>query len=1036
MTNVSTLHQQAYLDKKGLTLQEVQIACGVPVYLKRDGIRTYNGFYNELFLFRNLVSVDGYECGAERILPERIDLFGKSKLNDKFVTSGSKVAVGFTPIGFNVNDISNLTGSIIVLAGFADGIRAYQASGIPVACGVGENNIANLCSEVKRANPNLIIIAVGDNDMAGIVAVHSTEERYVLPDNEKDLSDVYQNEGLESLKQQLENIREPLPRFPDRHYPHQLQRQILKDKLSKNINKISRCTSLEEAGSLAKSILEKYEFRMPFEYDLNQLTKDLILSAKHSFNAINIKDLASIISTRISKRKRKSLSLTSFTTHKVKKRHNLYELPGMPFFTEDDFNGVVAIRGFKGLGKTELVGKPFVTAKQNKGLTCGICHLVSLTFDSSERLELDHYQFKNLDISNVLGLSTCLPSITKKKHADFYENLDYLFFDEIAQGLEFLQSTKCSTNDGTNADVYEKLKYIVSKAKCIVVADAELNDRVIEFLELCRPNEKFAIYDIDEKHTKKAPSNFKKANKYGANLKSMKYIVGDKAYSRGYGDIAARLREKQNIWISCESSRRTNDISSYVKSQLGDDIKILVLNKDTKGEPEQLAFLKDPDGESRKYQVIIHSPVISSGVSVKHEDDPHFHVSYFVGGGFTIAPKIASQMLARVRYIKECILLLIPNNKKDSVKDHRSIIIGREQASILDGKHQDATEFDKFCAQIQQDDADSKADFISGLLWLLEEEGHTVKPFTLDYEDIEKEIKASREEAKNEYNQYLINSDDIDATTSFELSKKSIKTWDETCQYHKHLIKTSLNITELTEYDIKIWDDGRVMSKLRRYSACYHQIAFKEKDEVEHLAHRKFSKAKVWAYEYIFEGIDITGKERITQVQAETIIKRVIKKRYMMAELGIVPGKYGKYENLTDQGIDPFRMPKYPMREVGSIFRMLGIEINRKGNNYHNAIKINDYALNPEHISDLEEIYTQIDFSRLGGYLLKDKAGSAEINHENWQITKNLVITLIDHVREPYTARKILDKECQKLGIDSSEKEVWELYKKIKQAGG
>jgi putative DNA primase/helicase len=1036
MLNVSHLHQHAYLDKKGLTLQEAQKACGVPVYLKRDSLKTHNGYYNDTLLFRELVNVNGVHRGKERILPKRIDRFGNSKLNDKFVTKGSKVSDGFTPIGFNFSDINNLSGDIIVCAGFADGLRIYQACNIPVVCGVGENNIVNLCLEVQSVNPHINIIAAGDNDVAGIVAVHSTNMPYLLPDSEKDWSDIYQNEGIDSLKAQLNNVKEALPRFPDRHYPHKLQRDILKHELNKNISKFSRCSTLNEAATFAKSILEKYEFRMPFEYDLQELTKSLILAGKHSFNAINTKDLASIIDTRISKRKRKSLSLTHFSAHKVKKRHNLKELPGMPHFTDDDFHGVVAIRGFKGLGKTELVGKPFVSAKQNKGLTCGICHLVSLTFDSSARLELDHYQDKSLNISGVLGLSTCLPSITKKKHEQFYDNLDYLFFDEIAQGLEFLQSTKCSTSDGTNADVYDKLKYIVSKAKCIVVADAELNDRVIEFLELCRPNEKFAIYDIDEKHHRKAPSNFKKANKYNANLKEMGFIVGDKALSRGYGDIAARLRENQNLWLACESSKRTTDIASYIKHQLGEKIKVLVLNKDTKGEPEQLAFLKDPDSESRKYQVIIHSPVISSGVSVKHEDKPHFNHAYFIGGGFTIAPKIASQMLARVRYIKQCTLLLISNNKKESVKDHRSILIGREQASVYDGKHLSPSEFDVFCAAIVQDDADSKADFINGLLWLLKEEGHTIKPFSTVYEDIEKEIKESRLQATDEYNQYLINSEDINSTTAFELSRKSIKTWDETCQYHKHLIVTSLNIEELTEYDINIWDDGRVMSKLRRYAACYHQIAFKEKNDVEHLAHRKFTKAKVWAYEYLFDGIDISGKGRITQEQATKIIKRVIKKRYMMAELGVVPGKYAKFLELTSQGMDPFPMPKYPMREVGSIFKMLGIEINRKGNNYHNAIKINDYALNPEHISDLEEIYVQIDFSRLGGYLLNDKAGSAEIKHESWQITKNLVITLIDHVGQPYTARKILEQECHKMGIDSSEKEVKQLYDRIRQAGG
>lgn len=1034
MTNVSVLHQQAYLSKKGLTLQEVQIACGVPVYLKQSGIPTHNGFYNGLFLFRTLVNVRGEQQGAERILPERIDRFGKGKLNDKFVTSGSKVSDSFTPIGFNPLDINNLTGDLIIQAGFADGIRTHQATGIPVACGVGENNIANLCREIEQVNPNVNIIAAGDNDMAGIVAVHSTEKPYLLPDTEKDWSDIYQNEGMDSLKAQLSNVKKPLPRFPDRHYPHKLKREILKDKLSKNINKMARCSSLEEGGTLAKSILEKYEFRMPFEYNLNEMAKELILAGKHSFNAINIKDLASVISTRISTRKRKSLSLTNFDAWKIKKRHDLHQLPGLPFLTDDNFKGVLLFRAEKGIGKTNLIGKPFVAAKQNHGLTLATCHRMSLTADLCNRLGLEHYQDESLQVSEMLGLGVCVPSITKEKFKTFVDDLDYLFCDEISQVLDFLESKQCSTKSADNAAVYARLKQMISSVKCIIGVDAELNDRVIEFIELCRPNERFNIYDINEKHQHRAPKNFQAANTHALHKKTINYIIGDKCLSRGYGDMLARLREGQNLWIAVEASDRAEDLGAFLKEQIGDDLKLIVLNAKTKGGKKQLAFLNNADRESRKYQVVIHSPVISSGVSVEHKDKPHFHHTYFIGGGFSIEPSHASQMLARVRYVNECTLLLISNNK-GTVKDHRSIIIGKEQASILDGNYQDATEFDKFCAQIQQDSAASKADFISGLLWLLEEEGHHIKPFSTFFEDIEKEIKTARENARDEYNQCLISADDIDATTSFELSKKSVKSWDETCQYHKHLIKNSLNVDELTQYDIDVWNDGRIMSQMRRYAACYHQTAFNEKENVEHLNHRKFSKAKVWGYQYIFDGIDLTGKSRINQTQAEQIIKRVIKKRYMLAELGLVPGKFSRYLELSTHGMDPFPMPKCPMKDVQSIFRMLGMELVRK-DNYHRDVDVNDYAINIEQLSNLEEIHSQIDFSRLGGYLLKDKAGNAEIKHENWQITKNLVITLIDHVKEPITARTILDKECQKLGIDSSNEEVWQLYKKIKQAGG
>ena len=1036
MTNITTLHSHAYLTKKAFTLAELQAACGRDnVYLQQSKIETVNGWYQDVFIFRHMVNIYGQKS-AERILPKRIEyVHAIGKLNDKFAYG--KTAGAFTPIGFSLEQLPFLT-KIIVCAGLADGFRIFQATGIPVACGVGELQISNICQDILKVNNSIEIIAAGDNDYPGIKAVHSSGMSYALPDIEKDWSDIYQNEGPDELKKQINNVYPPLPLFPDRHYAHKLKREPLKHELTKNINKLERCAGLEETANMAYSILEKYEFRMPFEFDLGELTKQITLACKHTLSAVNVQDLSSIIHTRISKRKRKSLALTHFDSREVKKKHYLHELPGLPHFTARDFTGVLAVRAWKSIGKTQLIGQPFLSSKQNQGLALGLCHRISLTFESASRLKLDHYQDKFLNVDETLGLAACLPSITKKKHDNFYKNLDYIFIDEIAQGLNFLESSQCSTSDGTNADVYKKLKTIVAKAKCVVVVDAELNDRVIKFLETCRPGEKFHVYDINEKPQtiRKAGADFQRANKYDFRKKDINYIVGDKALSRGYGDMLARLKEKQNLWIAVESSGRAAALGKFLKQQMPDDFKCLVINADSKGQEEQIRFLNDADNVSKEYQVIIHSPVISSGLSIEHRNQPeHFDHGYFIGGGFAITPSDASQMLARVRYLTHSTLLLISNNKKESVKDARAILIGKEQASILDGNHIDATEFDRFCADIKQDEAAAKADFINGLLWLLEQEGHKISPLDKPFDDLEAEIKAARDEAKEEYNANILAACDIDSSYAFELSKKSSKTWQETCEYQKYLIKHSLNRETLTDYDLENWDDGRVMSKMRRYAACYQETAFQEKENIEHLSHRKFSKARVYAYQYIFDGIDIEGNQRITQQQANTIVKRVIKKRYLLAELGIVPGKFGKYYELTSQGNDPFPFPKAPMKDVQGIFRLMGLELLRK-DNYHREENQNDYAVSLELIQDVEELCNEIDFSRLGGYLLKDKAANAEIKVEYWQTIKELVVLLIETANKPYLARSMLNKECETLGIERTNPEVKALYEKIRAAGG
>ena len=1086
MAIVTPLLTHAYLDKKGLTLEALQAACSVPVYLKYSSLWTDDGYYKNSFIFRELVDIHGNPKGAERILPERIEKQKGQKLNDKFVTPGTKVKEGFTPFGFTVDQIPTLKKYIVVM-GLADGYRLHQATGLPVFCGVGENNIPDLCNEIKTLNKDGKCIAAADNDLAGVIAAHKSNCHYIIPTNENDWSDIYQQDGLHALKQQANNVQNPLPLFPNLNYPFYQKRQTVKDELGKMLNKLGRCKDLASATSLAISLFEKYEFRMPFEVDCQKFTEALIVACKYSLHFSNLKQIEALINFRIDKRESKSLALTNFNHKTVKRKHNVIRLNGLPDLTKFDFKGVVLFRAWKGIGKTIAIAAPYIEAAKNKGFTLAMCHRMSLTAEMCEKLELTHYKEKFLSMMDVLGLGTCVPSITKEKFQHFIDNVEYVFIDEIAQVLTFLRSKKCSSGQGkslkTNADVYQKLKNIVKNAKCVLGVDAELNDMVIDFLERCRPdNEAFTIYDINEKYKKETPKNFQKANLYPANKCNVNYVAGKNSLSTGYGDILSKVRSEQNIWIALESCERTTSLEKQILDHKP-DTKILVINSKTKNNKDVLAFQKNADKESLKYQVIIHSPVISSGISVLHKNkpQPHFNHTYFIGGGFTLTPTDASQMLARVRYVKNYTVILIPNNTKPAVRDSRSIIIGKEQAAFfemvesnyndfdekdkaystffkhIENKNSNAvkkivsqnvlekdeesrentpllfsSEFDHFCAEIEESESIAKADFSAGLLWLLKEEGHTIKPIVDEFENIEREIKEAKEQAKDELNQHLINAPKIDHVEYNKLKINSERTWLETCKYLKYYIIDTMNLKELTLDDLELWDDGRILPKLRRYSACFHQTAFTEKENIKHLSHRNFSQARVWGYQYIFREIDISGETRITQEDAKEIIKRVIKHRYLLAEIGIVPKKFGVYKKEND----PFRMPKTPMKDLHAIFRLMGLGIERKSN-CHRAYNQDDYALKLDKMHEQEELCKQIDFSRLGGYSLNSITTSAELNAEIWteiQKTTRMLVKTFDNDTKPAIA--YLNQACEKNEFDKKSSEIRVFFEHIERMAG
>ncbi|NQZ64883.1 plasmid replication protein, CyRepA1 family, partial [Crocosphaera sp.] len=847
MPTVTPLLTHAYLDKKRLTLAELKATASVPIYLKQSALRTEAGFYENSFIFRVLVDVYGSHKGEERILPERVERTKGDKLNDKFVTPGTKVKEGFTPFGFTIDQIPHLKKYLVVM-GLADGYRLHQATGLPVFCGVGENNIPALCEAIRAVNKHGKCIVAADNDLAGITAAHKSNCHFIIPKNENDWSDIYQEYGLHALKQQANNVQNPLPLFPDINYPFYQPRQTVKDELGKMINSLGRCKDLASATSLAMSLFEKYEFRMPFEVDCQKFTEALIVACKYNFHVNNLKQIQSLINFRIDKRESKSLALTNFHYKTVNRKHNVIRLNGLPNLKQSDFKGVILFRAWKAIGKTSAIAAPFIEAAQNNGLALAMCHRMSLTAEMCRQLQLTHYKEKSLSMMDVLGLGTCVPSITKEKFQHFIDNVDYVFIDEIAQVLTFLRSKKCSSGQGkslkTNADVYQKLKQIVKNAKCVLGVDAELNDMVIDFLEGCRPDEAFTIYDINEKYNKETPKNFKKANRYKANRCNVNYVAGKQSLSTGYGDILSKVRADQNLWISLESCDRTTALAKLILDHKP-DTKILVINSKTKGNKDVLAFQKNADKESLKYQVIIHSPVISSGISVRHKKrPPHFHHTYFIGGGFAITPSDASQMLARVRYVKNYTVILIPNNTKPQVRDSRSTIIGKEQAAFFemmegsnteadneirtaffkiienknangfkkiitqpnvetdlkspeDNTFQFSSEFDKFCAKLEENESTAKADFSAGLLWLLKEEGHTIKPLVGEFEDIDRELKEAKEQAKDQFNQHLVAAPDIDSVEYHQLKINSERSWLETCKYLKYYIKDMMNLNNL-----------------------------------------------------------------------------------------------------------------------------------------------------------------------------------------------------------------------------------------------
>lgn len=565
----------------------------------------------------------------------------------------------------------------------------------------------------------------------------------------------------------------------------------------------------------------------------------------------------------------------------ARQRHRYEERATLPDLSGEDYRGVMILRAPMGLGKTKVVGRRFAdwaksrpsvdapdplgngTLTQKPGFIA-LCHRVTLTRSLSDVLDVTYY--KDAD-GHEVDLATCLPSLKKEQFAGVRDACEYIFIDEVSQVLRFFNS------DYTNSFDYDALKGVVRQAKCMIVADAGVDARTVRFLEECRPGETFRIIDV-------APEQRPELD--------VEYLVhsGEGAASAIWGRIDAELDVGERLWVSCESVDEAKDLTGHLVNQ---GRRVLGIWADNKLNRDQSAFLSDPEGESRKYDVVVHSPVISSGISIEHRDDEHFTLGVFIGAGYTVTPADAAQMMRRVRYLKKLVVSLPGINNLKQRDDLEGVKRGQREAALRAGVK--VLSYDDFRAEVAVDDANSKADFGNGLLWVLEEMGARIHKGDTDTDAVlADERKALRQEDKTAYVLGVQNAALISESRFNELKMTEGLTEEQRYEVEAFRIREGLNVADLDDAVIALWDHGRGLRALDRMASVMGI-------EVPDSGEMTISKRKLWgqtrdAYRRILAGVDLKEGMRLSKEEAQGIADRAWDERFLLAHLGVVPVRW------------------------------------------------------------------------------------------------------------------------------------------------
>lgn len=708
-------------------------------------------------------------------------------------------------------------------------------------------------------------------------------------DAKDDFNDTLRRDGIEAVREALRAAQKVAPPAPkiDTLPPA----ADLSSRRSGDLITAMQAAPIEDAAAVAHAVAIALQWRAPFEYDAAHVVEPI---KAHMFDKLSSEVfdlLRNKVDLVLKCRKNAVLDRTAIPKQI---RHEVRTVTSLSEIDVARLSGVVLIKAPMGAGKTQKIGKPL--ADLHRAGFMAVSHRVSLIDELAARLKVDHYRSSD-KIDHANGVAVCLPSIAR---ADLRSSAPrVMFIDEVAQVLRFLESNAaCSCGDAMNSDIYECLLEMVRTAETVVAADADLDPRTIRFIEQARPDERFTIYQMPPKPNGKS-AVFYADTKPVLDLVSVELETGGKA------------------WVACEARKKAEAYARTFRDRGYSVLCVTSSNKDGKAQKE---FLKNAERESRKYDLVIASPAISSGLSIEHKDSPHFTLGAFLGAGTAIRPEDATQMIARVRYLKT-VLIGTDRTNLQGAQSAEGIKAGLMGAARIEDAAAVWTDFDSYAAAIKAEDANARADFAAGLWWQLEAAGWTVERGHDGDEGNGRQIHKDALQAYTEGRTEALLSaapmtrHEYDMALRLREIDPQVRDRIEATQ-----IRLAFGRDVLTEEDVKAWDGGRFTETRKRFEDFIGADVARSHGG-QHITQRNLRTARRKLYARLFAGVDISEGFILTAECAETIVDRIMKAPEAFAAVGIVGSRYQQ---------DNVKRPKSAVKLVKDILKKCGLTLREK----------------------------------------------------------------------------------------------------------
>ena len=165
-----------------------------PYHLKK-GVALNGALLNGSDIVIKIINAEGESVGSQTIQPNGFKRFSKDMVQE----------AAFSVIN------GPLKGLCYVAEGWATAASVSEATGRPCIFALNANNLPKVVKAIKAIKPTMEMVVAADNDAPGLKAAQAAAIPYVVPSgyNKRDWNDVHQEEGINSVKNQITKVVKP-----------------------------------------------------------------------------------------------------------------------------------------------------------------------------------------------------------------------------------------------------------------------------------------------------------------------------------------------------------------------------------------------------------------------------------------------------------------------------------------------------------------------------------------------------------------------------------------------------------------------------------------------------------------------------------------------------------------------------------------------------------------------------------------------------------------------------------------------------------